>query len=116
MATASQLLPVPAGPMPKVTMFSAIAFDVALLADGLRLDGAAAGESRDLRCQDLGRALVGADHVDDPVEHRAVDGLAALGHHDHLLEDPRHDLGLVALDGDLVAADVDARRRRTRPR
>ena len=97
MATASQLLPVPAGPMPKVMTLLADGVDVALLARGLGAHRAALGAAQDLGGEHLGRALVGLDHVDAcGARAAASSALALLEQHDQLLEQAADLLGLAA--------------------
>ncbi len=64
MATASQLLPVPAGPRPKVMMLSRDGVDVALLAARLGPHRAAPRRRSTSVVSTSRRALVGLDHVD----------------------------------------------------
>ena len=86
--------------------------DVALLARGLGPHGLAAAQ--DLGRQHVGRALVGLEHLDGAADAVAVEAVALLEQHHHLLEQAADPLGVggVAGDGDLVAPDVDRDRER----
>ena len=107
MATASQLLPVPAGPRAKVIDVVAHGVDVALLAARLRPDRPAPGGAQDLGGEDLGGALVVADHVDAAPHDAGVELVALLDEDDEVLEEGGDPLGVGTLEGDLVAADLD---------
>src|SRR5579875_421767 len=81
---------------------------VALLPGRLGSHGAAAGRPEDLGGEHLGRADVLLDHGDGAADVRRVEALALLEEHDQLVEQASHPVGLVALDGDLVAPHHDA--------
>jgi hypothetical protein len=87
--------------------------DVLLLAERLGLDGAAAG-GQDGVAEHLGGAgatavLVAADDVDGAADGVGGEEVAPLQQGDELLEEPGDPfgVGLLAGDGDLVAADED---------
>ena len=86
--------------------------DVALLPGRLRSHGLAT--AHDLGGQDLARALVRLQHRDGPAESVAVELVALLEQHDHLLEQSTDafGVGVVAGDRDLVAAHEDLHRER----
>ena len=68
--------------------------------------------AHDLGGQHVGRALIGLHHLDRTTEVLAVELVALLEQHDHLLEQPADALDLVAVAGDvdLVAAHEDLHR------
>ena len=91
--------------MPNVMTLSRDRVDVALLAGRLRADLATLGAAQDVLGEDLARPLVG----DAPCRStgrrlRLVELVTALEQPDQLLEQPADLLGLLAADGDLVAA------------
>ena len=108
-AMARYVLPVPAGPMPKVTVERADGVDVALLVDRLRRDPLAAPAPDDV-VQDVDRAPVLRHHAADGVDglrrerHALLDELAELAQHGAR----PLDVGLLAVQRQLVAAQVDA--------
>ena len=107
-ATARYDLPVPAGPMPKVTMFSAMASAYSFCPP---VFGRTA-RPRDERSSSAVRTSRGPDvvvhHVDGAVDLDRVEALTRLEQDDQLLEQGAHPFGTVTLDGDLVAPDRDA--------
>ena len=101
-------MPVPAGPMPKVTVQLADRVDVALLRDGLRRDLLAAVPPDDVLedVADVGRLVERAEHGVDRV---GADLVAALDELDELVDDRARlgDLLVVALERQQVAAQPD---------
>ena len=88
--------------------------DVALLPARLRAHRAAARRAQHLGGEHLGRALVGLHHLDGAAHRGGVEAVALLDQHHEVLEQPRDPLDVVvAVEGDLVAAHVDRRRRGT---
>ena len=85
-AIARYVLPVPAGPIPKVTVQLADRVDVALLRHGLRRDPLAAVRPDDV-LEDLADVLGLVDRVEDRVDRAGADLLAALDELDELLDD-----------------------------
>ncbi len=83
--------------------------DVALLAAALRADAATARRSQHLGRQHLGRSFVGLDHVDAARHRGRLEHVALLQQRDELLEEPTDLLGVLTVDGDLVAAHVNGR-------
>ena len=80
---------------------------VTLLARRARPYRLVASGTEDLGGQHLGRALVSSDHVDGPLQGQGIDRQPLLEYQDHLVEYPAHRLGIVAVDGDLIATHVD---------
>ena len=82
---------------------------VALLPAGLRPHGATARRPQHLGGQHLGRTLVRLHHVDGARHARRLEPMALLQQDHQLLEQPADPIGLgrIAVDRDLVAADVD---------
>ena len=105
-------MPVPAGPMPNVTVCDAHRVDVALLPRGLGPHRLAPAQH--LGGEHLGGPLVAFEHLDRAPHALGVEHVARLEQRHHLLEQPPDALGvgLVAADGDLVAAHVDVDRER----
>ena len=75
-ATARNVLPVPAGPTPKVIVLRADRVDVALLVDGLRRDAQAAVAPHDVLEHARGR-FVGVERAGDGGDRAGADLMAA---------------------------------------
>ena len=87
-------MPVPAGPIAKVTVFAVDGVDVALLTGGLRADRLAAAQH--LGAEHLGGSLVGFQHLDGASEPVGVEVVAGLEEHDELLEEAPDPFGVGA--------------------
>ena len=101
-------MPVPAGPIPNVTVQLADRVDVALLVDGLRRDPLAAVAPDDV-LEDVAEVLGLVERGEHGVDRVRADVVAALDELHELVDDRARlgDLRLVALDRQLVAAEAD---------
>ena len=104
-ATARNVLPVPAGPMPNVIDVLADRVDVALLVDGLRRDLLGAVLPDDV-LEDLGRRAVLVQRAGDGGDRAGRDVVALLDERGELLDDDRGgvDRLLLAVEREHVAA------------
>ena len=105
-------MPVPAGPMPNVIVFSADRIHVPLLACGLRAHALA--PAHDFGVEDRGRALVGLQHLDAPTHVLPIQLVALLDEHDELLEEEGDAISVrsLARDGDLISPHENLHRER----
>ena len=83
--------------------------DVALLPDRPGTDRPSPSGSQNLGGQHLGWPLVGLHHVDRPVQGPLIDVQPALEQGDYLVEHPSDGGGMLPVNGDPVAPDMDLR-------
>ena len=102
-------MPVPAGPIPKVTTLVGDRVRVHLLPGGLRMHRPSACRAQQLAREHVRRPDVVFHHRDRAFDVGRVEPVALLEQQDQFVEEPPDKLGILALDGDLVASHHDER-------